>query len=396
MYRQNNYGEKSKMTEEQNQDTNPKTQGKENINITLQQIPLIPPPAPAPSYFQDLKDYEKEDLYRRLELKKALTVNKIRSEDEDWVISKAFKEAIYWTTEPNWIVPRKIASFTVDVSNSFVTRQLTKSFSKETGTLGAGLFGDLDYNSNKESSGSTSVNATTKSYLLAEYKRPKLFLSVDWNSIQLNDDFKNKLKEALNTNELSSFAKLNYLLNEYGYFVPMKFVIGGKISTQAEVNSQISSDSQQYQSFASGFASKLNLLSNQALGVSSQSTTSSKKQSNINKSDIGDMKLEYYGGIGSVLDFNGWIASLNYYQIWQVIKYSNVVPIICFFDEELRNKAIRAFIRYSYYPDTGKPLLLNGIHYASLALDLINREKFLSKDEKSLEDNEKLVQSLSY
>ncbi|MGD1703323.1 hypothetical protein [Dapis sp. BLCC M229] len=50
-------------------------------------------------FFQDLYPSQKKNLYERLELEKALTIKTIQSEDEDWVISKAFKEAIVWTPD---------------------------------------------------------------------------------------------------------------------------------------------------------------------------------------------------------------------------------------------------------------------------------------------------------
>lgn len=117
-----------------------------------------------------------------------------------------------------------------------------------------------------------------------------------------------------------------------------------------------------------------------------------------------DMELEYYGGMGSAMNLLGWIHSLDCYKTWQVIKYSNLVPIICFFHEEFRNKAISAFIRYSYYPNTNKPSFINGIHYASRALDLINTEKFLpdtleDSPQITLNENQKVnkfLQVLSY
>ena len=124
-----------------------------------------------PNFFQELEPDKKLNLYRRLELEKGLVVNTIRSEDENWLIAKAFKKAIYWnysypdTTkpitrlsedisdkpngEPNWIVPRKNGSLTVNVSSSSLARELVKFFSEGTNTQTLSLFG-LDSNSNSE------------------------------------------------------------------------------------------------------------------------------------------------------------------------------------------------------------------------------------------------------
>ncbi|NES89019.1 hypothetical protein, partial [Okeania sp. SIO2B9] len=81
--------------------------------------------------------------------------------------------------------------------------------------------------------------------------------------------------------------------------------------------------------------------------------------------------------------------SLNSYKTWTVIKYSELVPIICFFEPDLRNKVIRAFMRYSYYPDTDKPLLLNGVSYASLAVELISQRSFLEDSSPESEESGK-------
>ncbi|MGD1703322.1 MAC/perforin domain-containing protein [Dapis sp. BLCC M229] len=268
----------------------------------------------------------------------------------------------------------------MNVETSFVSRAVAKFVSDGSSTQEFSLFGGLHSNSNIESSGSSSLNAKNKSYLLAEYVRPKLILSVDLDNIKLKDDFKKKVENALDQDEWSSFIELNHLLNEYGYFVPLEFTIGGKICAQTEVNSQISANSQTYASFESAFASKLNLFSSEGSGEGKTSAKSEMKSSQ-NMFSESDIELEFYGGIGAAaINPLGWIHSLNSYKTWQVIKYGNLVPIICFFDPKLRSKAIRAFVRYSYYPETDKPVLLNGIHYASRALDLINRQKYLPED----------------
>lgn len=372
--------------------------------------------------FQDLTNYQKADLYNRLELNKALTVNNIQSEDIDLVISKAFKTAISWTLNtrdssdstasddtdpfkniyhPNWSVPRKIGYLTVESSTSVVSRAVAKFVSKGTSTQELSMFSGLEANVNNETSASSSLNVQNKTYLLAEYTRPKLTLSVDWDNIKLNDDFKNKIEKILDQDEWSSFVELNYLLKEYGYFVPLQFTIGGNVCAQTEVKSEFSSDSQVKTSFESSFASRLNFSSAQGSG---ETNASAKTESNQNMFSQSDMKIEYYGGVGPITNIFGWIKSLDCYKAWQVIKYSNLVPIICFFHGEYRNKAIRAFIRYSYYPNTNKPLFINGINYASRALDLINTAKFLPdllQDSQKTTPNKnikvnKVVQLLSY
>ncbi|NEQ66467.1 MAG: hypothetical protein F6K21_13365 [Symploca sp. SIO2D2] len=383
----------------------------------------VTPPPPCSPFFQDLDSTLKRDLYSRLELDKALIVNQIRSEDEDWVISKALKKAIYWdkitgpkasiavpekngvNDHPNWSVPRKIASLTVNVSNSRVSHELVKFASKQTSTQEFSLLG-VGSNSNQESSQSSSQSVTNKSYLLAEYKVQKLILSVDFNKIQLEQEFTEKLKEIFpdleensepednEDDEWSDFIRLNYLLNEYGYFVPLKFELGGKISAQQEVNSRIDSDSQEYKSFGSSVAAQLNFF--QPSAMSSETKTSGKHESNQKMFQQDDIELEYYGGMGAATAAPSlWISSLEYYPTWQVIGYSNFVPIICFFDKNLQNKVIHAFIRYAYYPDTDKPLLIDGIRYASMALDIINQQELLqggsekeSPDVKSAENEE--------
>ncbi|NES75074.1 MULTISPECIES: MAC/perforin domain-containing protein [unclassified Okeania] len=353
-------------------------------------------------FFQDLIDDQKVDLYRRLQLKKALTVSKIQSQDEDWVISKAFKEAIYWehdipdeestpppkpetkpfpkpekTYHPNWIVPRKKGFFTVDAKTKFVAHQVGKFVSEGSSNQELSLFGGLDSDLEGEFSGESELSAKSKTYLLAEYTIPKVILSVDWENIKFNSKFYKKVKDALTgDDEFYSFVELNYLLNEYGYFVPLKFTLGGKICAQSEVNSKIDSNSQQFASFKSSFASSLNLF---GAGSEGEGKSEGEIKASQNMSSKMDMELEYYGGLGSAITNPiGWMMSLNSYKTWTVIKYSELVPIICFIEEEeLRNKAIRAFMRYSYYPDTDKPLLLNGISYASLALELISQRSFL-------------------
>ncbi|NEP38254.1 MAG: hypothetical protein F6K25_00675 [Okeania sp. SIO2G4] len=351
-------------------------------------------------FFQDLIDDQKVDLYRRLQLKKALTVSKIQSQDEDWVISKAFKEAIYWklddsddtenTYHPNWIVPRKNGFFTVDAETSLVAHQVGKFVSKGSGNQELSLFGGLDSDLEGEFSGEIELSAKSKTYLLAEYTIPKLILSLDWENIELDPNFKKKVDKILIDDEWSSFVKLNYLLNKYGYFVPLKFTIGGKISAQSEVNSKIDSNSQQFASFQSSFASKINLFGSSESEASGE--LKGKMEAKQEASGEMDMELEYYGGLGSAITNPiGWMMSLNSYKTWTVIKYSELVPIICFFDEKLRNKAIRAFMRYSYYPDTNKPLLLNGISYASLAIELISQRSFLEESQESEESGKKVT-----
>ncbi|NET75604.1 MAC/perforin domain-containing protein [Okeania sp. SIO1F9] len=337
-------------------------------------------------FFQDLIAFQKVDLYRRLELNKALTVSKIQSEDEDWVISKAFKEAIYWepyvpndpenTYHPNWIIPRKKGFFRVDAKTKFVAHQVGKFVSEASGNQELSLFGGLDSDLEGEFSGESELSAKSKTYLFAEYTIPKVILSVDWEDIKLKPNFKSKVENALgDDDEFYSFVKLNHLLNEYGYFVPLKFTLGGKICAESEVKSKIDSSSEQFASFKSSFASSLNLF---GAGSEGEGKSEGEIKASQNMSSKMDMELEYYGGLGSAITNPiGWMMSLNSYKTWTVIKYSELVPIICFFEPDLRNKAIRAFMRYSYYPDTDKPLLLNGVSYASLAIELISQRIFL-------------------
>lgn len=376
------------MTEENNENTNPPTLLPGNINLKLEQVPPPSPPLPPPpDIFQNLVAEENQlkvkDLYERLELKKGLIIKDAKSDDEDWVISKAFKKAIDWTGEPNWIVPRKNGFFTSQISTSLKAVEESKFSSEGSGTMESDLFSsDSDLELESESEFESDIEVKAKTYMLAEYTIPKVMLSVDWSIIKLEDEFKSKVEKALTNDDddMSNFFKLNYLLSEYGYFVPLQLTIGAKISAQSKVDSNITYESKQFSSFQSSFASRLNLFNLQPPGMSGEAKGEIEREQEIKSKSESDLDLEYYGGIGSALTNPlGWAASLDYYQGWQVIKYPRYVPIISFFDEELLDKAANLFKRFSRDTDTNKPSLLNGRNYASTALFLAETERLLSE-----------------
>jgi len=138
------------------------------------------------------------------------------------------------------------------------------------------------------------------------------------------------------------YRKLLQVLEEYGFFVPTEFVLGGQIYAE-DIKEETSYDEKE----------KIQDLLAGALAISIQSPFPIMLESGVGKtsSDLtSDSHLKASqavfkqvrgGDAANANDTAKWISSLGSYNSWAVIKRDNLIPIIAFLEpEKLRRQCV--------------------------------------------------------
>lgn len=182
----------------------------------------------------------------------------------------------------------------------------------------------------------------TRLYMVARRFVQKVKVVLNQDTIKLTD----KVKESLKS--VNDFADLKKVFQEYGYFVPTTYIIGGKI--MAEKTETFSGDSRissKIQEFGIGFKAELEKAGFTLLSAESGSKSSNKDINEESKSNsLSIHKLSLQGGDKALIN-NGvqWISSLTLDK-WQIVGYEDLKPITDFIeDKELKAKCEKLLSR---------------------------------------------------
>ncbi|CAG8751208.1 29128_t:CDS:2 [Gigaspora margarita] len=171
-------------------------------------------------------------------------------------------------------------------------------------------------------------------------------IDIDKSKIDLTDEFKNEIKEALkeNTRE-KKLAKLKEIANNYGHFYARSISFGGVVIHKIKNFKNIDEFE-----FAEETKFQASLNNNIGLCMTSNaanSIKSSERKSRSTHEIKGGNRDEYHQN-----DPSRWITSLNDSDNWDIIEYNNVYSIFDLLKNDLRNEVLKVL---------GKRILKDGI-----------------------------------
>jgi hypothetical protein len=251
-------------------------------------------------------------------------------------------------------MPRINTELTSNYSFSKVTHDLTVFGSSSTSVSFSSPYASGEAEFKHEQSKTTSSSKVTE-YLVARYVVRKAILDVDPTKLRPADAFVAAVKKAVTGKEDSQegYTNLMQVLNDWGYYVPIQFTLGGVIyssdSTQIDDFSDAESEKDE---FSGSFKGEFNGIGGgaaykQASGSDSK-TTSSTKYENITLQLIG-------GKAGTEKDYPSWAASLDPPVAWQLAEAQKLYPSLMLLNtiKDARaalGSAITIIDRYAGYP----------------------------------------------
>ncbi|OJW48278.1 MAG: hypothetical protein BGO67_10695 [Alphaproteobacteria bacterium 41-28] len=302
-----------------------------------------------PTEYHGLPIQEQEILFTGCRLKHAVNFTATSPEDAKFDLSS--QQSVTWTQDPDWAYPEQnlveYQGYFFSKAYSELKKTTTKDVHGNAKFLGIEL-NTAKYNSKKES---LKKNEKTEVYLLAQYIVPKIELSIPLDHITTTNQFKQAIEGVVGNSDttlnihIDSYRSLLNILNDYGLYLPTRFVLGGQIFSE---NKKTVHSVEQANSAAHSWGVSLKVAIktfDASVGGEKSSETSNvvkleEIQHNITKTVIG-------GDVAKSNDSTQWMASLSPCKSWRVIERGGFCLIIDFLESNLRDRC-KALIRHFF------------------------------------------------
>jgi MAC/Perforin domain len=204
----------------------------------------------------------------------------------------------------------------------------------------------------------TTTKSTVTEYLLSKYVVRKATISAEREDLAPNERFEKAVSDALNgqQNRLDGYANLLAVLNVWGYYVPLRFTLGGMVyaTDQSEIKDFSEAETEK-QTFKASFDAKVGDIGGG--GGGEHSTTSTTTTTRNNKYQA--TQLQQIGGLPGIIgsaklepvDARNWAVSLNAAKNWEVVEYARLLPTLCLIkDGSTRATCLNLIRTYRTYP----------------------------------------------
>ncbi|HEY0144396.1 MAG TPA: MAC/perforin domain-containing protein [Thermoanaerobaculia bacterium] len=279
-------------------------------------------PADGVARYNLLNDDQKRAIFENVQIFRGLTFGAN-------TFGKSFKDVYTWAPgyTPAANTPRVITELVSNYAFNKATSEL-KNYSSQSASVNVSSpYGSADAEYKTEQSKTTSTSKVTE-YLSTKYIVRKADLQVDPQSLVVTPDFVAAVRTALKGNEstLDGYHNLVSVLNDYGYYIPVEFTLGGAIlgTDQTDI-SDLSEAETHKQEFNASFKAEFEGIGGggaygEASGSDKTTTTSTKFQ-NITMELIG-------GSPGLEKDYPEWAKSLNAAIQWGMADVSKFRPTL--------------------------------------------------------------------
>ncbi|MEA5498281.1 MAC/perforin domain-containing protein [Limnoraphis robusta Tam1] len=180
---------------------------------------------------------------------------------------------------------------------------------------------------------SHSQNKETHLFMVAQRIVQKTKVILKEQTIQVTEKFKQSIEEA------KDIAQLRKVFQEYGYFVPTTYIIGGKIIAENEetFSGQVDKTAKAKE-FGVGVKAELNKLNFTASASGAYKSENQDQTSQSSSQTACKYSMTLKGGDEALIN-NGtqWISSLTLDK-WQIVGYEDLKPITDFLNEELKKR----------------------------------------------------------
>lgn len=163
-------------------------------------------------------------------------------------------------------------------------------------------------------------------YMCERYLSNKVDLDVPSDNIEGSNDFIAAVTHAVQGNEdtITGYQNLVGVLNDWGWYIPLQFTLGGAIfaTRTSEVTSFSQVDSNT-SSFGADFKASFDGIGGGA-AYSQSKTTTTKDSGSSGRSEV--QFLQIGGQAGTTNDFEAWNKSLDPAIDWNTIKFQKLYP----------------------------------------------------------------------
>jgi hypothetical protein len=299
--------------------------------------------------YTQLRDDQKRAIFSAIQIFRGLTF------DEDGV-SPGFNDLYAWP--PGYLpvanVPRINTELTSSYSFSKVTSDLHVYGSNSTSVSFSSPYASGEAEFKHEQSKTTTSSKVTE-YVVTRYTVRKVILKADPAKLIGSTGFVAAVAKAVTGNEDSrdGYENLMKVLNQWGFYVPVQFTLGGVIYSRdtTEIDDYSLAESQKDE-FSGSFKAQFDGIGGgaaykEAHGSDSTTTSSTKNQ---------NTQLQLIGGKpGTEKDYPAWASSLNQPIAWQLAETQQLYPSLMLLNtsKDGRNAlqaAIRIIDRFAAYP----------------------------------------------
>lgn len=244
-------------------------------------------------------------------------------------LKKSFNNVCSWPEgyEPAANNPRVNTELVSNFAFHKVTTELKISSSNSTSVNVSSPYGsaEAEYKTEKTK---TTTKSTVTEYLHTKYVVRKVDLQIDPLKLEVNPAFVAAVKKALKGNERTAegYYNLVAVLNEYGYYVPVKFTLGGAVlgtdETEIKEFSQAETEKKEFNASYKAQFEKIGggAAYREASGTDKSTSTSTKYQ-NITMQLIG-------GNPGLEKDYPAWAKTLDKPVKWNVADVARYWPTL--------------------------------------------------------------------
>jgi hypothetical protein len=296
-----------------------------------------------------LRDDQKRKIYDNIQIFRGISITKDG-------FDKTFRDVYGWDGGylPDANTPHINTELISNYSFSKVTHDLTVFGSSSASVSFSSSYASGEAEYKQEHSKTTSDSKVTE-YLVTRYVVRKALLQVDPAKLAPASGFVDALTTAIHGNEdkLDGYYNLVKVLDEWGYYVPQEFTLGGVIyATDATQITDFSEAESVKQEFSGSFKAEFSGIGGsaaykEAKGSDSKTTSSTKFQ---------DITMQLIGGKeGMEKDYPGWAKSLDAPIAWALAEAPKLYPTLALLGRadggpRLATSAIRLIERFSGYP----------------------------------------------
>lgn len=317
--------------------------------ITVGVLDLSDPldPEDGVQYYMDLSTTEKLSLFENVQIFNGLTF------DPEKGFTKSFKKLYSWKEGkfPDALVPRVLTEVENKDAYSKVTHSLqetnTNSGSVSLASPTVGGEAEFKFEQSKNQSSSEVTQYITGKFLVR-----KVALQVDLENYVASDDFNEAIHKALlkySDNDFKTCKAVVEVLNEYGYYIPKEYNLGGALfSSDSTTITEFSESETNRQEFGGSFKAAFTSIGGGASYNNASGSTQTTTQTD--KFQITSL-LQVGGRAGTSNDYSEWAKTLDKAIYWGVATFDEMLPSVAILSNiSNMNRVIALFDKFSSYP----------------------------------------------
>lgn len=271
--------------------------------------------------YKKLSLAQKQALFSNIEITRGLVIN-------DNGFQRSFKDIVSWGVKiPDESKPRIITEVVTDYSFNKTTSELKTTGVEKTSVSFSSPFLSAESEYKHEKSKITSTSKV-KEYLVSKYIVRKVQLNMDIENMVVSPDFVKAVKKAVQGNEdsIDGYSNLIQLLNDWGYYVPSKFTLGGmlysKETTEISDFSQAETEKNEFSVSFKGTFEKI------GGGAGYSNATGSEKTTTTSSKYKATTLIQVGGTPGTDNDYTKWMKGLDPATNWDAASYEIIIPSI--------------------------------------------------------------------